>query len=57
MKKTINFLNFPELSGNNNNNNNKTLATKTVKPKSFVINRDGTLQLLEEHIDNKKAGL
>jgi hypothetical protein len=57
MKKTINFLNYPELPGNNNNNNNKSLAAKTAKPKSFVINRDGTIQLLEEFIAEKKAGL
>ena len=57
MKNTINFLNYPELPGNNNNNNNKSLATKTAKPKSFVINRDGTIQLLEEYIRDKKEGL
>jgi hypothetical protein len=50
-------LNYPELPGNNNNNNNKSLAAKTAKPKSFVINRDGTIQLLEEFIAEKKAGL
>jgi len=58
MKKTINFLNYPELPGNNNNNNNnKSLAAKTAKPKSFVINRDGTLLLLDEFIGDKKEGL
>jgi hypothetical protein len=56
MKKTINFLNFPGLAGNNNNSN-KSAATKIAKPKSFVINRDGTVQLLEEYISDKKAGL
>lgn len=55
MKKTINFLNFPGLAGNNNSN--KSAATKIAKPKSFVINRDGTVQLLEEYISDKKAGL
>lgn len=55
MSKPINFVNFPELPGNNNNN--KSSATKTIKPKTFVINRDGTIQLLEEFIAEKKAGL
>jgi hypothetical protein len=55
MSKPINFVNFPELPGNNNNN--KSSATKTIKPKSFVMKRDGTIQLLEEYIAEKKAGL
>lgn len=55
MSKPINFVNFPELPGNNNNN--KSSATKTIKPKTFVINRDGTIQLLEEFIADKKANL
>lgn len=54
MSKTINFVNFPELPGNNNN---KSIATRTVKPKTFVVNRDGTIQLLEEFKAEKKAGL
>lgn len=53
MSKSINFVNFPKLP----NNNNKSVTIKAVKPKSFVVNRDGTIQLLEDYKEQLRAGL